>query len=51
MAKYKVASFFAGVGGIDIGFERTGGFVTEYANEIDSYPVKTFEKKLLYKSR
>ena len=49
MAKYKVASFFAGVGGIDIGFEKTGGFVTEYANEIDSYPVKTFEKNFSIK--
>ena len=46
MAKYKVASFFAG---IDIGFEKTGGFVTEYANEIDSYPVKTFEKNFSIK--
>jgi len=49
MAKYKVASFFAGVGGIDIGFEKTGRFVTEYANEIDSYPVKTFEKNFSIK--
>ncbi|MEG0165770.1 DNA (cytosine-5-)-methyltransferase, partial [Anaerorhabdus sp.] len=40
----KCASFFAGVGGIDIGFEKTGYFKTVYANEIDSYPVKTFEK-------
>lgn len=46
--KYKCASFFAGVGGIDIGF---GGFANEksdffeivYANEFDPYPVKTYE--------
>ena len=44
MAKLKIASFFAGVGGIDIGFEKTGAFETVYANEIDPYPVKTFEK-------
>lgn len=37
------ASFFAGVGGIDIGFEETGHFKTIYANEIDPYPVKTYE--------
>lgn len=37
------ASFFAGVGGIDIGFESTGFFETIYANEIDPYPVKTYE--------
>lgn len=36
------ASFFAGVGGIDMGFENAG-FKTVYANEIDIYPVKTFE--------
>lgn len=44
MEKLKCASFFAGVGGIDKGFENTGYFETIYANEIDPYPVKTFEK-------
>lgn len=39
----KCASFFAGVGGIDIGFENTRRFEVVYANEIDSYPVKTYE--------
>ncbi len=43
MKKYKCASFFAGVGGIDLGFENTGRFKTVYANEIDSFPVETFE--------
>ena len=38
----KCASFFAGVGGIDLGFELAG-FKTVYANEIDPLPVKTFE--------
>ena len=37
------ASFFAGVGGIDKGFENTGFFHTVYANEIDSFPARTFE--------
>ncbi|HIT91107.1 MAG TPA: DNA cytosine methyltransferase [Candidatus Merdenecus merdavium] len=40
---FKCASFFAGVGGIDYGFEKTGAFKTVYANEIDLYPAKTFE--------
>lgn len=40
----KCASFFAGVGGIDKGFESTGFFETIYANEFDEYPVQTFEK-------
>lgn len=39
----RCASFFAGVGGIDKGFESTGFFETIYANEIDEYPVRTFE--------
>lgn len=39
---YQCASFFAGVGGIDIGFKQAG-FGTLYANEVDPYPVKTFE--------
>lgn len=39
----RCASFFAGVGGIDLGFESTGAFKTVYANEFDSYPARTFE--------
>jgi len=39
----KCASFFAGVGGIDLGFENTKYFKTIYANEIDPFPVKTYE--------
>lgn len=40
---YKCASFFAGVGGIDLGFEKGGNFETVYANEFDKYPAITFE--------
>lgn len=43
MGKYKCASFFAGVGGIDLGFELSGGFETVYANEIDIYPSETYD--------
>lgn len=39
----KCASFFAGVGGIDKGFESTNYFDVIYANEWDPYPVKTYE--------
>ena len=39
---YTCASFFAGVGGIDIGFEKAG-FRTVYANEFDEYAAETFE--------
>lgn len=38
-----MASFFAGVGGIDLGFEQTGQFKTVYANEFDPYAAETFE--------
>ena len=31
MKKMKVASFFAGVGGIDLGFEQTGNFEVVFA--------------------
>ena len=40
--KLKCASFFAGVGGIDLGFESTDCFETVYANEIDPYPARTY---------
>ncbi|MDO4425217.1 MAG: DNA cytosine methyltransferase, partial [Planctomycetia bacterium] len=41
----KCASFFAGVGGIDIGFHNAG-FATVYANEFDSYAAETLELNL-----
>ena len=37
-----IASLFAGVGGIDLGFERTGKFKTIYANEFDKYALETY---------
>lgn len=46
---YSVASFFAGVGGIDLGFELTKQARTIYANEIDPYPIQTFEANFLIK--
>lgn len=39
---YNVISFFAGVGGIDLGFEQTGQFKTVYANEFDKNAQETF---------
>ena len=49
MEKLKCASFFAGVGGIDLGFERTGLFETIYANEFDEYPARTYEENFKVK--
>lgn len=43
MDKLKCASFFAGVGGIDLGFEQAGIFEVVYANEFDEFAVKTYE--------
>lgn len=40
---YYVDSFFAGVGGIDLGFEQTNKFRTIYANEFDLFAAETFE--------
>ena len=40
-ADLTVASFFAGVGGIDLGFEEQG-FLTIYANEFDAKARETF---------
>lgn len=40
---FTCASFFSGVGGIDLGFEQTWGFKVVYANEVDPYPVRTYE--------
>lgn len=47
--KITCASFFAGVGGIDLGFEKTGFFKTIYANEFDPYHAKTYEANSLIK--
>ena len=33
--RYNVAAFFSGVGGIELGFEKTNKFRVVYANEID----------------
>ena len=41
--KLSVASFFAGVGGIDLGFEQTGYFQTVFANEIDKNAATTYK--------
>ncbi len=45
----KCASFFAGVGGIDKGFEKTGFFDVIYANEFDKYPADTYELNSIIK--
>lgn len=39
--KYTVASFFGGVGGIDLGFEQTKKFKTIYINEFDKNAQET----------
>ena len=40
--KYTISSFFAGVGGIEYGFENTKGFKTMWANEIDENAAYTY---------
>lgn len=41
---WTLASFFAGVGVIDHGFEETGKVKTIYANEFDPYAAQTYEQ-------
>lgn len=41
--KYNIASLFAGVGGIDLGFEQTNKFKTVWANEYDEKAQITFK--------
>lgn len=43
MNKYKMASLFAGVGGLDLGFELTGKFETVWANEFDTKAAQTYK--------
>lgn len=40
--KYIIDSFFAGVGGIELGFKQTGEFRVAYANEFDKNARKTY---------
>lgn len=48
--KILCASFFSGVGGIDLGFEQTGIFKTVYANDIDEYAAETYDKNFKIKA-
>ena len=41
--KHTVASFFAGVGGIELGFEQTSEFRVVYANEVDKNAHITYQ--------
>lgn len=41
--EYTIASFFAGVGGIELGFEQTGEFRAVYANEFDKNAQITYQ--------
>lgn len=42
--KFTVGSLFAGIGGIDLGLERTGGFKTVWQVENDEYATRVLEK-------
>jgi len=41
--KIKIIDLFAGIGGIRMGFELTGGFETVFANDFDIYCKKTYD--------
>lgn len=42
--KIRVASLFAGCGGLDYGFHHNNQYQTVYVNDIDKYACKTYEK-------
>ena len=41
---WTLGSLFAGIGGFDLGFERTGRFTTSWQVEIDSYATRVLER-------
>lgn len=45
MTKLRVLSLFAGIGGFDLGLERTGGFETTEVAELDGYASKVLAKR------
>jgi len=46
--RLKIAAFFSGVGGIELGFENTGEFRVVYANEFDKNACITYKKNHPY---
>lgn len=40
--KYTADAFFAGVGGIELGFTQTNKVIVQYANEFDTFACKTY---------
>ena len=41
---FTVGGLFSGVGGIELGFEKAGGFTTLWANESDPYCARTYRR-------
>ena len=48
LKKYKVGSLFAGIGGIDLGFQNAG-FEIKWANEIDKRACETYSNNFKHK--
>ena len=42
LTEYNIGSFFAGVGGIELGFVQAGFSAPIYANEFDKWAQKTY---------
>lgn len=43
MEKYKTIDLFAGIGGLRLGFNRTGRTETVFSSEIDKFARKTYQ--------
>lgn len=41
--KYKMIDLFAGIGGIRLGFQKTGLVNTVFSSEIDKFSIKTYK--------
>ena len=47
--KYKVGGLFSGVGGIELGFQKTNKFKIAWSTDVDAYAAKTYRANFKHK--
>ena len=47
--KYKVGGLFSGVGGIELGFQKTNKFKIAWSTDVDPYAAKTYRANFKHK--